>query len=232
MSMKKKPAAPDQVEAAVNSLRTFWRTGRESWKRVAATSPSEGASTAKRRKDKKKPKAGYTHGRKLDVLHEEAEGVGFNHDTLKKAWKASQEYTEEQLNELCDLVAEHRARFGATHLIRLLAIKDRKRRDALTRTAIRGRWGVTRLERAIQAVNGRREHVGKRPTIPDGDQELLNAVVALCEKWVRFCAGAEERFSDEMNAAMGRATKAVQAVKRAADAELTPPAPVQRKPAR
>lgn len=228
----KKSAAPEQVEAAVNALRTFWETGRDSWKRVAATIPSGGLSTAKRQKDKKKPRVGYTHGRKLDVLHEEAVDVGFNHDTLKKAWKAAQEYTEDQIDELCDLVAEHRARFGATHLIRLLAVKDRKRRDTMTRSAIRGHWGVTRLERAIQAINGRREHVGKRPHIPDGNRELLNAVVALCEKWQRFCSEAKARLSDDMLATAERATKAVAKVKQAADAELNPPAPATAKPGR
>lgn len=223
--MPTKKPAPEQVEAAVKALRTFWETGRDSWKRVAATTPSGEVPSMKRQKDKKKPKPTYAHGHKLDVLYEEAASVGFNHDTLKKAWKAAQEYTENQIDELCDMVAEHRARFGATHLIRLLAVKDRKRRDAMTRSAIRGRWGVTWLERTIQAVNGRREHVGKRPHIPDGNRELLNAVVALCGKWVRFCSGAEARLSDDMLAAVERATKAVEKVKQAADAELSPPAP-------
>ncbi len=227
----KKPAAPEQVEAAVNALRTFWQTGRESWDRVRATIPPTASPTENSKKNKKKRKPeGYIHGSKLDVLHREAAEVGFNHDTLKKAWKAGTEYTEEQIDEFCDMVAEHRARFGATHLIRLLAVKDRKRRDAMTRSAIRGRWGVTRLERAIQAVNGRREYVGKRPHIPDGNRELLNAVVALCEKWVRFCSGAGARLSDDVLAAVERATKAVAKVKQAADAELNPPAPATAKP--
>jgi hypothetical protein len=233
MPTKKKAVPREQVEAAANALRTFWQTGRESWDKVRATIPPATSPTDKRKKDSKKRKTeGYTHGSKLDILHREAADIGISYDTLKKSWKSAQEYTEEQIGELCDLVSEHQARFGATHLIRLLAVKDRKRRDAMTRTAIRGRWGVTRLERAIQAVNGRREHVGKRPTIPDGNDELLNAVIALCEKWVRFCAGAEERFTEEMNAAVERATKSVRAVKRAADAELKPPALVKGKPAR
>ena len=130
------------------------------------------------------------------------------------------------------MVAEHRARFGATHLIRLLAVKDRKKRDAMTRSAIRGRWGVTRLERAIQAVKGRREHVGKRPHIPDVSRELLTAVVALCDKWGRFCAGAGTRLSDDILAAVERATKAVEKVKQAADAELNPRIPVKVKAAK
>ncbi|MFM8271908.1 MAG: hypothetical protein ACKODX_06180 [Gemmata sp.] len=228
----KKPVAPEQVEAAINALRTFWQTGRESWERVRATIPPA-ASTERSKKNKKKRKPdGYAHGSKLDTLHREAADIGISYDTLKKGWKAAQEYTEQQIGELCDMVAEHRARFGATHLIRLLAVKDRKRRDAMTRSAIRGRWGVTRLERAIQAINGRRGHVGKRPHIPDGNRELLNAVVALCEKWQRFCSEAKARLSDDMLAVVERATKAVAKVKQAADAELNPTGPATAKPGR
>lgn len=214
---KQKPVTGTDAEDAAAALLRFWTAGRGSWGRIAPN------KTDKRRKAGPTAEPGYKYGNKLDLLHAEADRLGMNYDTLAKAWKVAREYTSEQIEALGELVVEHGARFGPTHLTRLLAVADRKRRDALTNAAIRGRWGVTRLERAIQAVNGRREHVGKRPSIPDGDRELLNAVVALCEKWVRFCAGAQERFSDEMNPAVERATKAVQAVKRAADAELAPP---------
>lgn len=220
--LNNKPAPADRVKAAVESLLSFWNTGRSSWAAVQATVAVDETGTEKKR-EKNKRKA-YVHGRKLDVLHTQAAERGISYDTLAKAWKASREYSAAQIEKLCDLVTKYRARFGATHLTRLLAVKDRKTRDVMTRTAIRGRWGVTALERAIQSVNGRREHVGKRPTIPDGQPELLNSLVALCDKWERFCAGAVVTLSSEVKAAVDRATKAVLKVKNAAIDELIPSA--------
>lgn len=216
----KKPAAPKKVEAAVDALRRFWKTGRDSWKRVAATVPSKKSPGRKAEYEQQEVEPAYTHGHKLAMLRAEAGRVGFNYDTLKKAWKAGKEYTQEQIDELCELVVEHEARFGATHLLRLLAIEDREVRDEMARSAMRGRWGVMRLERAIRAVNGRREHVGKRPHIPDDQQELLNAIVSLCEKWVRFSAGAKPKLSGGLKSAVKRATEAVVEAQGIAEAAL------------
>jgi hypothetical protein len=113
------------------------------------------------------------YGHKLDTLDTEAARVRLNGNTLRQAWRAAREYTAEQIAELCALVTEHRARFGPTHLARLLAVEDRELRDAMTREAIRG-GGVARLGRAIQAARGeRRPGVGKKPSVPAAEPELL-----------------------------------------------------------
>ena len=77
------------------------------------------------------------------------------------------------------------------------------------------------MERAVQVVNGRRDHVGKRPAVPENRSELLNTLVAVCVKWERFCAAAAESVPDELKNAVDRATKAVGKVKRVAG-EMTP----------
>jgi hypothetical protein len=218
------PATLVQVAAAVVALRSFWETGRASWEKVRATAaPNPDKTARKKRKNRSKStKTGYVHGNKIERLKELAADEGMNHDTLQKAWRASQLYTREQIEGLCALVEEHRARFSATHLIRAMAVKDSRKRDALTRRAIRGRWGVARLGRAVQAVNGRREHVGKRPHVPNGRPELLNALIAQCEKWTRFCVEARPSLSDNLMVATDLASKAVKRVKMIAVSELTP----------
>ncbi|QDU20986.1 hypothetical protein [Urbifossiella limnaea] len=219
-----KPASPDQVATAVAALRSFWETGRASWGRVGATD-DEAPAVTKKRAARRRKQVGYVHGNKTELLKRAAADEGMNHDTLAKAWKASRLYTSEQVEELCGLVERHAARFGPTHLTRVMAVADAKKRDALTRKAVRGRWGVTRLERAVQAVNGRREHVGNRPQIPDARPELLHALIALCEKWRRFGAAAGAKLSDELKVVVGRAAKAVERVQAVAAAELAPAGP-------
>jgi hypothetical protein len=130
----------ERVAAAVAALRSFWETGRSSWGRVQQT--ADAASGSRQQKTRRRPKqAGYVHGNKTEVLRRAAADEGLNHDTLQKAWRAARLYTREQIEELCRLIERHAARFGPTHLSRVMAVKDARKRDALTRRAIRGRWG-------------------------------------------------------------------------------------------
>lgn len=208
-----RPARPDQVQAAVDALRLFWRTGRASWAEVEAATASETtrpAIGAKRRKSL----SGFVHGNKVKTLKAAAAKAGVNYDTLAKAWKAAAAYSKDDIEELCGLVEKHRARFGPTHLTRLLAVGDEKRRAALARSAIRGRWGVTALERKIQGAAGRRRPlVGNTPTIPHGEPDLLAALDALCDKWTRWAAAAADAIPKGVMAAVGRANEAVAGVK-------------------
>jgi hypothetical protein len=71
-------------------------------------------------------------------------------------------------------------------------------------------------------VNGRREHVGKRPQVPEGRSELLTSLLALCEKWRRFGTAAGPSLPAHLSGAVGQATKAVERVRAIATAELAP----------
>jgi hypothetical protein len=216
---KQKSATETEAEEAAAALLRFWIAGRGSWGRIA---PDEADKTDKRRKARPTGEPDYKYGNKLDLLHTEAERLDMNYDTLAKAWKVAREYTREQIEALGEMVVEHCARFGPTHLTRLLAVADRKRRDALAKAAIRGRWGVTRLERKIQAEKrGRRPLVGKKPVIPDTEPELLAALGALADKWVRWVAAAEGQIPDDLTDVLNRATAAVAKVKTAVATKLS-----------
>ena len=213
---KQKTATRTEAEETAAAVLRFWTAGRESWGRIDPDVPT------KRGKARPSVDTDYRYGNKLDLLHAEADRLGMNHDTLTKAWKVGREYTREQIDTLHELVVEHGARFGPTHLTRLLAVVDRKRRDALTRAAIRGRWGVIRLERMIQVENRcRRPLVGRKPVIPDTEPELLAALDALSDKWSRWCAAAEEQIPEDLADVLNRATAAVARVKSAVATKLS-----------
>ena len=208
---KQKPATQDEAEQAAKNLLAFWKIGKESWRKVDPD------------KKRKGDEVEYAHGHKLDLLHAEAERTGLNHDTLSKGWKLGREYSREQIDELCDLVIEHRARFSGTHLTRLLAVENREKRDALARTAIEKHWGVTTLERKIQASKGiRRALVGNKPLIPTTRGELLMALGSLCDKWDRWCSAAGTKLPSELEKKVDVATTAVLAVKTAINEMLKP----------
>jgi hypothetical protein len=213
---KPKPATEAEARDAAAALLRFWEAGRGSWGRVDPDKP------AVRRKTDATAESDYKYGNKLDLLQAEADRLGMNPDTLKKAWKVGREYTREQIELFGGLVVKHRARFGPTHLTRLLAVSHRKGRDALARAAIRERWGVSRLERAIQAgKGGRRPRVGKKPAIPDTEPELLVALTLLCDKWGRWVAAAGAQIPDDLRGVVDRATAAVAKVRNAVAAKLS-----------
>ena len=137
---------------------------------TTAPPPAPTGHTGTEAKVRRPDAAGYGHGRKLDAFKQAAIAAGMNPDTLAKAWKASRFDTEAPIKELWQAVRKHHARFGPTHLTRVMA--------------------VARLGRAVQAIPGRRDHVGKQPTVPADPAERLHALAAVCVRWERFCVAA------------------------------------------
>lgn len=168
--------APADSQRAAASLLAFWAAGRRSRARV--------------RRAAKRNESYNAFGAKAGVLSAEASAEGMPADTMKKAWRVAGEYTEEQIRGWCALVRAKRSRFGPTHLIRLLAVRSRAARDRLTRAAIQEGWSTAELQRAIQATNGRRAGVGNRPRLPTTRRRLIASLLALTEKWERWCEAA------------------------------------------
>ena len=207
MASDKKKATPEEARAAARALRKFWKAGRRSLGRL--------------RKLRRQDPDAYRYGTKQQVLETEAAQEGTNADTMKKAWRVAQEYDRAQIEALCALVEEKVSRFSASHLVLLLAVAGRRRRDALTRRAIREGWGVNAVKRAVQAARGqRRPHVGRRPALPAGAAERLAALDALCVKWIRWCAEALPGLPPELQEHLQKATQAVHRVQKAAAAQL------------
>ena len=198
-AMTRKTAfTPEATRKAAEALRNFWRAGDDSLRDLDAL-------------QRKRP-AAYGYGTKQNVLRAAAAKAGYNPDTMKKAWRAAREYTEADIDRLCRLVERHAARFGPSHLIRLMTVKDRARRAALTEAAIEGRWGVTELMTALLRRRRRRPDVGKRPRLPADPAGRLVALEGLCLRWTRWCEAALPGLRGDLRAAVRRATRAVGAV--------------------
>src|SRR4051812_44941570 len=100
----------DQIENAATLLLKFWQAGDKSLRRRTVLTEQN-------------PEA-YAYRTKVKVLEEEAEREGLNADTMQKSWRAAEQYTEKQIRRLCTLVRQHQVRFGRSHLMRLMSIKD------------------------------------------------------------------------------------------------------------
>jgi hypothetical protein len=73
----------------------------------------------------------------------------------------------------------------------------------------------------VQAARGgRREHVGRRPRVPDDPAEALVALDALCGKWCRWCDAAAPNLPGGLHALLKRAARAVRGVQLAGAGEL------------
>jgi predicted nuclease of restriction endonuclease-like (RecB) superfamily len=201
--------APKEARKAAKALRKFWQSGTRSLDRL-------------RRLQKQKPNP-YCYGNKQDFLKREAVKEGYNYDTMKKAWRIALEYKENDVEKLCDYVQQSDARFGPTHLLRLLTVKNRQWRDILAEKAIKGRWGVTQLETAILRLHERRPEVGRKPRVPEDRAQIRLVLEGLCLKWRRWCEAAQPRLSKELREVVKKATQAVAAVKEAAAAKRGKP---------
>ena len=141
-------------------------------------------------------------------------GVRLNVDTLGKMRRVAREYAAGRIADLAARVREHRSRFSTSHLIRLLAVADRKARDALERKAVRGSWSLGLLDRHVQvARRARRAGAGRNPQVPADDQHRLVVLEGLCLKWVRWTGRAAAGLPPDVRKLVAVADAAVGAVR-------------------
>jgi hypothetical protein len=191
--MPKQPEVlPEEGQQAAQALLDFYRKGKASLATLEALERCD-------------PDA-LRYGRKLKVLKSEAADADLHHDLMQKAWRLAEQYTEKEIRSVCRQICERPARFGYTHMSRLLGVEDRDLRQKLLDEAIDGQWSVRELERAIQARRGSRPHVGKKPREPKDVLEALQMLQNLCLKFNRWC--------DEV---LGKLPRRVQTVTREAD---------------
>ncbi len=200
--------SPQRARENAAAIRSFWQRGRD------------GNREVEKLRDKEPDALSY--GNREATYRRLAVGLGANVDTAAKMRRAAEEYSEKQINDLCGSVRRCRSRFSATHLLALLRVEDRGRRNDLARRPVREGWSCARLRRAVQAARGgRRPHVGRRQDVPADPTELLLALDALADKWVRWCDRAKPRLRGKLRARIDRATKAVNLVREAVAERLT-----------
>jgi hypothetical protein len=203
---------PDPVTQAIDNLRAFHKEG--------------AASLEKRERRIKRDPDAARHGNKIDLLKAEARAEGTNVDTLQKRRAVAEQYAAEDIEALCELVRAAGAPFGPTHLTRLLAVKDRRTRDTLTRQAIKDKWSVGEVKRVVQAACGVQRQGGRRPKVPKGRRQLMADLVAKCTAWERWCKTAGPRLPAGVKELTDQATRAIARVRAAASDQLPAPRPV------
>jgi hypothetical protein len=171
-----------QVAAAVRAVRDLYTVGRQS----LAARPGRGP-----------------YGER--AAEDEARRAGLHPDTLRKARAFADPvtggYTPGELDELCRAVrvswetfTARGARFGRTHVLRLLGVpKAGGRRAAVQRAMFACGWSTAELEAAIarrqrrrREAEGRRRAGGRRPGVGDDRRGLLARLGVLCESWRRL----------------------------------------------
>ena len=162
----------NKVQAAITNIREFYAVGK---KLPTLTSH----------------RATYGKG----IIDGEAERIGMNEDTVRKARHFADPergYTREELNNLCRLIATQKdqdedcAVFSKTHIIRLLSIRPRAIRTKLQRQAIKEGWSIDDLDAQISKRFGTRGDGGKRRKIPSSAVDLLAQLENMCESWRRW----------------------------------------------
>ncbi len=200
-----KEITPRRPPEDAGPLHKFWKAGRDSNDRL---------ETLKR----ENPTA-LAHGHK-DATHKaEAAAVGKNSDTIDKARRVADQYSEEEIIRLDGVVKQHASPFSSTHLIRLLSLEKGAQRDQLTLQAIEKSWSARALQQAVQqAKGGRRKDVGRKPRLPDDPKKLESDLHGLCLRWTRWCKEAGSRIREELQPCLRAATEAVKAVQEATKA--------------
>jgi hypothetical protein len=129
------------------------------------------------------------------AAEDEAGLAGLHPDTLRKARVFADPvtgYTPAELDELCRAVqaswtnfTDRGARFGRTHVLRLLGVKAGRRRATVQRAMFACGWSTAELEAAI-ARRPRRGAGGRRPRVGKDRRGLLARLDVLCGSWQRL----------------------------------------------
>ena len=85
------------------------------------------------------------------VIKQVAKIKGVNPDSIRKMRQFALEYSEEELDELCKLCRDNDRVLGVSFIYRLVSVKDKKKREALQRSAIVEHWSIQRLNREMRA---------------------------------------------------------------------------------
>jgi hypothetical protein len=170
----RREATPDEIEAAVTHLKGIWKAGNL-------------LRPLLKSKD-------YHFGKKRKLMIETAKRrrIKFGFDTLGKAVRIASEYTESEIDGICAQVCECKSRFGATHLIRLLALNKKKERQKLVDQAIQRRWMTHEAQQAAWQIRKRIRPCGRMPITPENELTCAIALGSYCLRWRRWMEGVDK----------------------------------------
>lgn len=159
------PAAHDR---GVDAIREFWTRGRE----LLNVKP-------------------IRHGKHANAAAKQAQRLGCSINDISKMRRVAEQYDGRQIEQICELVILHGARFSAAHFRSLLAVRDRSARDCLTEQAIAGNWSKRELQRAIQSRRDAPVRRGRKPPRPPKNERQKHLEFAKrLESLIEWCKAA------------------------------------------
>lgn len=151
-----------RVRASVAELRRFYAVGRKSL-------------------DK------YPDGVGYGGMNEEAAKHRLSAEMLRKARALAAAYTQKDLDSACRAAQHHGYPLGVSHVILLLSVGDKPRRNRLQRDLIEKRWSKRELDAEIRKRFGNRNPTaGRRQTSPETAEDAYYAIGRLCRQWERL----------------------------------------------
>lgn len=175
---------PEQAARNADQIIAVWAAGADSVRRCPAES-FKYRETAERQRQEIDRLREMQRAGKMPLL------MALNLDTLAKARRVAADYDRGQIEHLAGLVRRHASRFSTSHLMRALAVADRKVRNALVARAVRESWTLSALDRRVQIARGaRRSGAGRRPFVPGDPDQCLVLLEGLCLRWRRWTAAA------------------------------------------
>ena len=206
MPPKSNRVSPDQADSNAAQLVAMWVWGCDSLTHCPSDTLVYGKATKRQRLELARLK-------KRQRGEQGSLALGLNLDTLGKLRRVATDYDGEQIEKLAEQVRRHKSRFSTSHLIRSLAVADRKTRDSLVAEAIRGSCTLSVLERSVQVARGaRRTGAGRRPTVPTDREQRLVMLEGLILKWLRWTGAAAADLPSDVRKLVKVADTAVAAV--------------------
>ena len=110
------------------------------------------------------------------------EGIAGRYRTL-----ANQEigYSEEEMKSLFKMFRDGGRALTVTHLLRLITVKDRKKRSKLVEQTMKHNWSTDQLRREVLVIMGRRNPGGRHPQILTNDDAAKRSIEEGLNTWVR-----------------------------------------------
>ena len=122
-----------------------------------------------------------------------AEKLDRNSDTLRKARCMAMLLTQQELEIICNQIRAIQGPqdstmgvFGRSHLIRLLTIQPKEKRESYFQKALRGGWTLSRLNLEIRKKFGARKRGGRRKQVARDLPTLLLQIEKICLTWCRW----------------------------------------------
>ncbi|ADB18068.1 hypothetical protein Psta_3404 [Pirellula staleyi DSM 6068] len=131
--------------------------------------------------------------RRRGVAREFDSRLGLKRDQIDKARQFAAMYSDKEVDALCELVnRSDQGRITKSHVIRLLAVPSKRRRDELAKLIVREQWTVQRLGPEI-TKEGKSSQGGRRPKRPATVDEALGQIQRMVQQWERWVEMIEDK---------------------------------------